>query len=251
MLRMRVWRPFFEQICSKPAFWALRETLSQRGCKPTCFYSVLATRTLWFCRTGGLQAQNTALEAFLRANLLKTRVLRPLARTCSTSLRGERGTPLPSDAPLPLARKGPQKRAGGPVGCSSSVMQRPRQWQIFHWRSPPSGIPNPLHQSCRRRLHVRRIGLFLSGFEPGRAGPAQTFHLDCGRCAILGTSLAFAWQGRPFPNLGPDRAGPFPNLSLRSWNTISSLLAHRLVASTFLLRITPMMLHFNSTPSWP
>ena len=135
---------------------------------------------------------------------------------------GERGTPLPSDSPLSLARKGPQKRAGGPVGCRSSVMQRPCQWQIFQlaissvWNPQCAAAVMSPQASCQGRT-------FLSGFEPGRAGPAQTFHHVCGRCAILCASLAFAWQGRPCTestSLMSARQGrPFPNLPPRSWNT--------------------------------
>ena len=39
------------------------------------FYSVFWLGGPWFCRTGGLDAQNSGLEAVFEPNLLKTRVL--------------------------------------------------------------------------------------------------------------------------------------------------------------------------------
>ena len=79
MLRMRVSRPFLEQICLKPAFWALHFKGSQNALKFLLkfplFYSVFWLGPPWFCRTRGLYTQNAGFEAIFWAKVLKTRIL--------------------------------------------------------------------------------------------------------------------------------------------------------------------------------
>ena len=67
VLKTRVWRPFLGQMCLKPAFWghlwSWSLTCLQLGCRNPLFCSAFWLWGPYFCRTGGLDAHNSSLEA--------------------------------------------------------------------------------------------------------------------------------------------------------------------------------------------
>ena len=111
MLKLRVSRPFFRQIRLKLGF-----------------ASLLWLQCPYFCRAGGLDAQNAGLKASFHANVLQSRVSSPsLTRVTKfgeshfsddsfLALKGRRGAtaPLPFKLPLPPVRAGLAK--AGPEG---------------------------------------------------------------------------------------------------------------------------------------
>ena len=135
------------------------------------FYCALATRTLWFCITGGLHAQNAGLKAIFRANLLKIRVLSPWPAHAPRHW-GERGGPLsPQTPPSPWPGRDPRRGREAPWAAAAQSCKGHVSGKSSSWRSPQSGIPNALRQSCRRRLHVRVGPFFLALSPEGQALP--------------------------------------------------------------------------------
>ena len=124
MLKLRVSRPFFRQIRLKFGF----APLLWRQCP-------------YFCRTGGLDAQNAGLKASFHANVLQSRVSSPsLARVTKfgeghfsddsfLALKGRRGAtaPLPFKLPLPPVQGCPGQGWPGRASAGPPARKKPKR----------------------------------------------------------------------------------------------------------------------------
>ena len=155
---------------------------------------------------------------------------------------GREGDPSPLRLPSPPGQacaEGTPEEGRRPCGLQQLSHAKATSVAPF-----PAGDLLSLDSPIRCASHVA-TGFTSPGLEPsfwlepGRAGPSQTFHHDCGHCAILCANPAgVGTAGQTLPKPGPEstslmsarRGKPFPNLPLTSWNTSNSLLARRFVA---------------------